>query len=128
VLAGDLSTFVSRLARGLCSQGPLWRHPRQTRTLTVLAQPLIPGPLCRFDESRQAPKVPTHAKGVAAVACPTLLQQIVHIRYTCEQFLTAFCLHHAWVSLLPKPGQVKHVKTAITAGTDAIFRVRVQLP
>src|SRR5262249_22708686 len=44
--------------------------PRETLALAATAQPLVPGPLRRFDESQETPKVTTHAE-VVAVASQT---------------------------------------------------------
>src|SRR5439155_2899485 len=38
--------------------------PSETLALAATAQPLVPGPLRRFDESQQTPKIATHAEVV----------------------------------------------------------------
>src|SRR5215468_4127958 len=42
--------------------------PRETLALAATAQPLVPGPLRRFDESQETPKVATHAAVVAVTS------------------------------------------------------------
>src|SRR5262244_4385746 len=42
--------------------------PRETRALAATAQPLVPGPLRRFDESPETPNVATHAEVVEVTA------------------------------------------------------------
>jgi hypothetical protein len=42
--------------------------PMETLALAATAQPLVPGPLRRFDESQETPKVAPHAEGIAVTS------------------------------------------------------------